>query len=740
MEEASLFADDRHAGAETMANTAKRKERLPVTAGRGLTLLKAAVIVAAAWWVFAPSFHGNWLWDDDLYITANPLLRDGAGLWKIWFEPGSFIEYYPIEDSVLWVQWHLCGQNPLGYHLGTWVLHVVNALLVWWLLGKFRLRWAWLGGLLFAIHPVQVESVAWVAEMKNTLSLLPFLLAMGVWIDYEEGRRRRDYLLALGLFLAAMLCKISMAPFPVVILLYAWWKRGRVGWSEVKASVPFFAISVGLGMMTIVAGNWYREGNYQLVGVVAPGDFFTRLALAGTSLVFYLRQCLWPFVLLPIYPQWKLEPLSLVEFLPWPALGAVIYWCWRKRGTWGRHALLGLGFFLLNLAPLLGIFAASYMNFTWVMDHFLYLPIIGLIGLAVAALGLLDGRVSGPVRLWGKYVVAALMGLLALGSHRYAKRFVNQQSLWSYTLKHNPEAWPAYIDLGKARVDEGRGAEATDLFTKALSINPTSVEGRDDLGNALLQSGRVTEAMTQYEQALSLNPNYAEAHSNLGSALIKTGRVGEAMAQFDEALKLKPADAEIHYNLGVALASLGRTRDAVDQYQLAVSLDPGDAKAHNNLGLMLMQSGQFAQAMEQCEQAVRLEPDFAEACNNLGLVLMQAGRFDDAVAQYEEALRLKPDFVEARSNFGNAYFQVGRMAEAVEQYQEALRLKPGYAEAHNNMGSALQRMGRYAEAVAQYQEALRINPEYAQAQANLAQLQARMKVLPPNKQGASPRH
>jgi len=248
-----------------------------------LVLLRVAVIAVAGLWIYWPALYGDWISDDIMYVSQNPLLRDPARLWKAWFAPGSFIEYYPIEEWVRWGQWQLWHQDTFGYHLTNVVLHVINALLVWRLLSKFGLRFAWLGGLIFAIHPMQVESVAWISELKNTLSLPPLLLALCFLIDYEENRNRNDYFLALGLFLVAMLCKVSMAPVPFVILLYAWWKRGRIVWSDLQDSVPFFAISFVLGMTAVFIGTWYLQIHHESPDVVPIDGFFSRLAMAGLT-------------------------------------------------------------------------------------------------------------------------------------------------------------------------------------------------------------------------------------------------------------------------------------------------------------------------------------------------------------------------------------------------------------------------------------------------------------------------
>ena len=244
-------------------------------------LLQVLGIVAVGWWIYVPVLHGGWLWDDDSLVTQNSLVHDPAGLWKIWFTPRRMIDFQPIKFTVAWVQWHLWNNDPFGYHVTNILLHLISALLVWRLFRKLGLRLAWLGGLIFAIHPVAVESVAWIAELKNTLSLPLFLSAMCSWIDYEQGKRRKDYFLSLGFFLAAMLCKTSMAMFPAVILLYAWWKRKRIGWSDLKISTPFFMISLVLGLITISFLH-HSMGTTP----IPLGGLLSRLALVGLTVSF----------------------------------------------------------------------------------------------------------------------------------------------------------------------------------------------------------------------------------------------------------------------------------------------------------------------------------------------------------------------------------------------------------------------------------------------------------------------
>jgi tetratricopeptide (TPR) repeat protein len=338
----------------------------------------------------------------------------------------------------------------------------------------------------------------------------PFLLAMGFWIDYDRRGKWGDYFLALGLFLVAMLCKTSMMMFPFVILLYAWWKRGSIRWRDLKNSAAFFAVSLAVGLALI---SFVRHG----VGeeLIPLGGFFSRMACAGLSISFYFSKCFLPVDLLPMYPQWNINPPSLAQFLPWPVLGGAICWLWIRRRPWGRHVLFGFGFFLINLAPFVGFHTISFMRFAWVMDHFLYLPIIGLLGLVVAALEQLDERLGAPVRPYGIGGIALVTLLLAFGSHRYAKIYINSLTQWTYTIQRNPDAWPAHNDLGNALSDAGRMSEAKEQYEEALRLNPDYPEAHNNLGIIFAQTGRLSDAIDQFEQALRLCPELDSARGNL---------------------------------------------------------------------------------------------------------------------------------------------------------------------------------------------------------------------------------
>ena len=662
---------------ETVAETAFYR-------GFGILTFRVLLIVGAAIWIYSPAFQGGWIWDDTTYVTAHLHFNDRANLWKTWLAPGTLEDYYPIESAVLLVQWHFWNVHPLGYHLTNVFLHIISALLVWKLLRKIGVHQPWLGGLLFTVHPIMVESVAWMVELKNTLSLPPLLLAMCAYVDYDESRRNRDYFLALGLFLVAMLCKASVMMLPIVILLYAWWNRGRITWADLKASLPFLFISLLFGLLT--ARLQHQSG---LTSTVAIG-WGSRIATVGWEMVFCFSKFFWPGTLLPLYPSGLVSKPVLFDLLPWLLLALVLAVLWSNRKGWGRHALLGLGFFLINMAP---VFAFALMNaatMIWTMDHVVYLPVIGLIGLSVAAWASVLERLPSLPRLVFLTLTALLIASLAWQSHRYARIFQNEEIFWTYTLQYNPGSSLAHTSLGSVYLQQNRFALAKKEFDEALRINPDDTAAYNDLGLLLQRSKQTPDATEQNENSSLLNPPSAEPPGNPDSNPTETTRPAEALDHFRTSLRLDPHDPEVHYNFANLLA----------------------------------QAGQLPEAMEQYQQALKINPDFAEAHYSLGNALVQSGRLKEAATQYQEALRVKPDYGDAHANLGNALLQLGQIPQAIEQYQQKLKLAPRDIDVRNTLGLVLLQTGHAPEAEAQFQTVLQVDPQNATAQSALAKIKA----------------
>jgi tetratricopeptide (TPR) repeat protein len=543
-----------------------------------LLVLRVAILLEAGAWAFGPVLNGSWIGDDTLYLTRNALLYDPHRIWKAWFEPGSFIDYYPIEQTVQWFQWRLFGlDSPYPYLVCNLVLHLTSALLIWRLFARLGLKWAWVGSLLFVLHPTLVDTIGTSNELKSTLSLPPFLLAMLFYLDFDESGKPRAYFAALSLFLVAMLCKLTMAFFPVIILVYAWWKRGRVVWPDFRAALPFFAISLTLGIFFIHASALNAASTHYLSpGVMPMLDPLHRLALAGLSLAFYFGHAFLPLGTRPLYPQWSLEPLSPAFLMPWLGGGVVLAVCYARRASWGRAAVFGLGFFALGLLPFLGLNEVSYMCLGWVFDHFLYIPLIGLIGLVVAALenstALLPVRVK-PVAI---AVVALALGWLGWQTHSYAKIFADQSKLWAYTVKLTPDTWFGRYNDAVALSEQNKIDEALTQVTESLRLNPDFDNGHFTQGLLLCQEGEYPEAIAALQECLRINPHYGAAHLFIGIADTRLGQPDEAIREIGLLLQVAPNNPKAHVALANALALDNRVPEAIAELETAQRLAPED--------------------------------------------------------------------------------------------------------------------------------------------------------------------
>jgi tetratricopeptide (TPR) repeat protein len=641
--------------------------------------LGAGVLIFCATLVaYLPALSGRFIWNDSDYVTR-PELRSLAGLGRIWTELGATQQYYPLLHSAFWVQHTLWGDHPLGYHLVTLVLHAASAILFALVLRRLAVPGAWLAALLFALHPVHVESVAWITEQKNTLSLVFYLTAALTYLQFDDTRRPRPYFTALVLFILSLLCKTVTATLPAALLVVCWWKRGRLGWRrDVLPLLPGLALGALAGLFS----SWVEWHYLHARGEEFALPLLERGLVAGRAVWFYLGNLVWPFDLNFIYPRWTpdaavwwqwLFPLGLL------ALAAAL-WALRRRT---RAPLAVLLFFAGSLFPVLGFVNLYGALYSFVWDHWQYLPDLGPLALAAAALAQGWDRAAIRLRWIGPALVAALaVGLGAL-TWRHCGMFHDNETLYRTTIARNPAAWMAHNNLGKILMGiPGRLPEAMAHIEEALRLNPDAAQAHYNLGTVLVNiPGRLPDAMAHYETALRLDPNLAEAHYNLGTVLANIpGRLPDAMAHFEAALRLNPAYLGAHINLGSALLDIpGRLPEAIAHYEAALRIDPNSAAAHYNLGNALSNTpGRLSEAVAHYEAALRINPDFAAAHYNLGNALSNTpGHLPEAIVHYEAALRLKPDLAEAHYNLGNALWKTpGRRPEAMAHYEEALRIRP----------------------------------------------------------------
>lgn len=541
---------------------------------------------------YLPALRGGFVWDDIDNVAENRTLRSSDGLKRIWTEPGAVMQYYPLTYSSFWAEYRLWRLAPGGYHLVNVLLHAINAILVWIILRRLSVAGAWLAAALFAVHPVNVESVAWITERKNVLSGLFYLAALLAYIRFARldedagvaGRppslvagtaeEKRWYAAAIGFFVCGLLSKTAVCTLPVAILLIIWWRHGRwFDWDDVELLIPMFALAAATGVVTI-----WMEKHVSDMGWEWSFSAVERLLIGGRALVFYAMKLVWPAGLAFIYPRWTIDSSAIGQFLFPLATAAFLAGLWLTRARIGRAPLAAAAFFAVTLAPALGFVNFYFMRYSFVADRFQYLACLGPFALAA---GFLSGRL--------KPLAAAVLIALGVLTWQQSRIYQDEETIWRDTLAKNPAAWMAH----------------------------------NNLGHLLAKKGELTGALREFQESLRIKPDFVSARLNLGMALSQQGKFDEAMREFDEALKIDPEDAKAHYTFGTFLAARGNAEEALGHFKESVRLKPDYVEAHNNLGVALARRGEVNEAITHFAEALRINPDFVKARENLDRALFQ---------------------------------------------------------------------------------------------------------------------
>jgi protein O-mannosyl-transferase len=564
----------------------------------------AALLAAMTLLVYGPAMHGGFIWDDNEMVMGNALVKSPHGLSEIWLGK-KLPEYHPLTYSVFWLEWRSWGMNPAGYHVVNILLHAMDVALLWLVLRKLRVPGSWLAALLFGIHPVVAGTVAWIAELKNTLSLLFYLASILCYLqaaEPEEKTRRGWYALALAAFALALLAKISVVVLPAVLLLIGWWREGRISRQELARTAPFFLLGVAAGLF----GTTFQS---RFTGLSDP--LLTRLLGGSWAVWFYLWKLLWPFHLTIIYPRWEIHASNALAWIPAAGFIAMLGVFWRTRASWGRACLFGVGYFLIALGPVLGVFKIVYFDFSRVADHLQYLAAPGIIALVVAA----GARwLRGPAGL--VVAAAAVLGLSVL-TWQHEKIYGDMGTLWRQNLAENPNSFNALLYVGGEAESQHRFAEAEKYFKQVLAMNSNSVEGNYNMAILLDDEGRVDEAIVCIEKALQFKPDQADAHLLLAWFLDEKNREDEAVNHLREAIRLSPEDFRSYQNLGNVLVKQGRLDEAIQQFGVALHRAPENAGIYVALGSVQQRKGNLAAAQKSFQDALRLDPSNVAAKNGL---------------------------------------------------------------------------------------------------------------------------
>jgi len=565
----------------------------------GLALVTA--VVAA----YLPALQAGFVWNDDTYLTENRTLDGIEGLRLIWTEPKANEQYYPMVFTSFWVEKHLWSLQPFGYHLVNVLLHAGSALLLWGLLVRLGLPGAWFAAALFALHPLGVESVAWITERKNTLSLFLSLLAIHAWYSFLEARtkaaepkkKRRAvraaepwsrsptafYALAFACLTLALFAKTTACVVPAVLLVLAWWSKGSEGLivsSDVRPLFPLFTIGAFLALQTA----WLERTVVHAAGSeweIGPAG---RVVLAGQTALFYAGKLFFPAKLAFIYERWNVDPRDLRQWLEAAGVLGLVAAAWLLRRRVGRGPLTSLLLFLGVLVPAMGFFNVYAMRYSWVADHFAYQALavfaactVCAVASWIAPLGIAPRRIAAALGL-------AVLAVLASRTHAQSRSYRNEETLWRDTLERSPSCFMCETNYGNWLMEKGREAEAVPHFEKSLSLKPDNVPALLNLARIEEQGGRLDAATDHLRAALRIAPQDTTVLINLATVSTKSGRIDEAIASYEEALRLGASESPIAHNgLGAALMQRGRVTEAIEQFREALRLDPDYAYARANL-------------------------------------------------------------------------------------------------------------------------------------------------------------
>lgn len=690
--------------------------------------LRASLLLGGTFLAYLPVARAGLIWDDGSLVINNPLIHRADGLWQFWFSTQP-VDFYPVTSSMLWLEWRLWGENPTGYHLVNVLVHALDALLLWRVLRRLHIPGAWLAAALFAVHPVNVESVAWITQRKNTLAMFFYLLSLLLYLRCDRvsppsragvvdaggvqsrliNGRTRWYWLSFVAFVVSLLSKTSVASMPLVLLGLAWWRTGRVRRVDLFRSVPFFTAACIVGAIS----HWFQIHRAIGTDVVRTEGLGARLAGAGWATWFYLYKAVLPVGLRSIYPRWQIDGGLWWNYVPLVVLMGVLAACWRYGDGWGRGAFAGLGYFVVMLLPVSGVLDIGFMQQSLVADHWQYFAIIGPIAMVAAAISS-SMSVETPGGLAALAISVALPAVLGGLTWRQCGIYVDPGIFWRTELAADEESWLAHNNLGTFLVEHGQLEEAMDHFREALEIQPTNPTVHFNLGGVLRQKGRTDEALRQFQEAVRLQPNYSMAHFNLGELLFQRGEVDEAIDHFREALQIRPGYTEAHIGLAKALSERGKEDEAIGHLQIALEARPNEVEIYNNLANLFRQKGELGEAVEHYRKALKIRPDYAIANYNLGDVLYQEGRAGEAISYYRKAVEVRPEFAPACNALGwvlatNSDPSLRDGSRAVQLAEEAERLSGGRNPRYEEtVAAAYAESHQFDKAIEKAQQALRM--------------------------------
>jgi tetratricopeptide (TPR) repeat protein len=652
---------------------------------RGRALIFAVVLAGVTILAYRPGWHGGFLWDDDDYIINNELLTAPHGWQRIWFSLDSPSQYFPLTYSTFRIEHALWGLNTTGYHWVNLLLHVGNALLVWAVLTRLGVPGSWMAAAIFALHPVQVESVAWITERKNVLMGFFFLLTLVAWIAFVDKRTRRQwifYSLALIFYVLALSAKATACTLPAALFLILWLQKKPITVRRLMQIVPFVVLGVGMGLLAVWWERYHQGTNRAVFTFLSPVD---RILVASRAVWFYLSKIFWPSNLTFIYPRWNISPADLLDYI-WLLAGiaAGVAICFLRRYV-GRSVEVAAAFFVATLSPVLGFIMLFTFRYTFVADHYQYLACIGPIALASAGVVSLSDKFTEyrAVIISAALLVVAILGTL---TWRQAATYADIETLWRTTLAKDPECWMAHTNLGLVLFEKGKIDDAIAHYRSALQMQPDWWDAEYNLGTALLAKGQVDEAILHCEKAVAMRPTDPDAQVSLANLLLQKGRIDEAIAHYQKAIAVRPDDFLARYGLGHALLEKGELDSAIQVCRSALLLRPSDVDCRTTLAIALEAKGNPGEAIQHYQKALELAPSSIPTLTNLAWLL--ATSQDASLRNGPRAVELagQADRLVGGTNtlvlrtLAAAYAENGEFANAIRTARSAMQLARMHGE------------------------------------------------------------
>jgi tetratricopeptide (TPR) repeat protein len=652
--------------------------------------------------IYSPAINGDFVWDDDLHLTDNKQLESVEGLKNIWLKLGATVQYYPLTFTSFWFEKRLWGNNPTGYHIINLLLHASSAIILWRILIMLAIPGAFLAALIFLVHPVNVESVAWITERKNTLSGLFYFVSLIFYLRFLKLEdplaftkkiflQKRNWLLyifSIISFLLAILSKTATCTLPAVILLLIWWKKGSIKLKDVTLTLPLLFLTFVITHITLSM----EKTTVGAKGIHWDLSFLERFIIAGKSLWFYLYSLIFPLNIAFSYPKWSMDSAVAINYLPsLTFLGLIFVLAWFCDKL-GKAPLVAILFFSGTLLPTLGFFNFYYMRYSFVSDHFQYLACIGPIAVCSALLtkfGTSLSKFSDSVKIscyFPPTCAVLILLLLCIVTWKQAHIFKSNETLWRNTMKKDPSSGRARVELGREMRKQGEHEEALEHFRKAVVLQPNFHEAHYNLAREYHYKGELSLAISEFKKSLELKSTFHFAIDGLARALAEQGNLKKALQLSRQCIRLQPSFVPGIVTLANILEKLGNSKEAQAYYKRVLKLDLNSYKNYLNLGNSLYRTGNIEKAILNFKKAIHLNSSSTEALYNLGNALGQQKKYLEAKGYYEQVINLDEKLPLPYYGLGLVHHYTGQNLKAVAAFKKALSLKPNLVRAHYFLG------------------------------------------------------